>query len=95
MLTHRMHRLMAAVGLTHLLERYTDLRTVSDWADVLSLGEQQRLGMARLFYHRPAYAVLDQARRLAVLRACAALDCTAHASGWLSLTLTVHRRREC
>ena len=27
---------------------------------VLSLGEQQRLGMARLFFHKPAFGVLDQ-----------------------------------
>ena len=34
--------------------------SVVNWAEVLSLGEQQRLGMARLFFHRPRFAILDE-----------------------------------
>ncbi len=47
------------MDLEYLLERYLPGEEVN-WANELSLGEQQRLGMARLFYHCPAFAILDE-----------------------------------
>ena len=51
--------LLKTVDLVHLFELY-GTEDVVNWGDVLSLGEQQRLGMARLFYHRPRFAILDE-----------------------------------
>ncbi|KAG8474823.1 hypothetical protein CXB51_031537 [Gossypium anomalum] len=47
------------VDLDYLLDRYPPEKEVN-WGDELSLGEQQRLGMARLFYHKPKFAILDE-----------------------------------
>ncbi|KAJ8769625.1 hypothetical protein K2173_005228 [Erythroxylum novogranatense] len=54
-----MLELLKNVDLEYLLDRYPPEKEVN-WGEELSLGEQQRLGMARLFYHKPKFAILDE-----------------------------------
>ncbi|KAJ4841526.1 ATP-binding cassette sub- D member 1 [Turnera subulata] len=54
-----MLELLKNVDLEYLLDRYPPEKEVN-WGEELSLGEQQRLGMARLFYHKPRFAILDE-----------------------------------
>lgn len=52
--------LLRQVSLEYVIEREGGLDAVQNWADVLSGGEKQRLAMARLFYNRPQFAILDE-----------------------------------
>jgi putative ATP-binding cassette transporter len=56
-----LRELLARVNLAGLDERVGGLHVERDWAKLLSVGEQQRLALARVLLNRPRYAMLDEA----------------------------------
>lgn len=54
---HSLQAILRRVRLTHLQD---ELDSVHRWDEHLSVGEQQRIAIARLLVHRPAYAILDE-----------------------------------
>lgn len=57
---NELRQLLESVDLGYLMDRPGGSQQVKNWSEILSLGEQQRLGMARLFYHKPRFAILDE-----------------------------------
>jgi ATP-binding cassette, subfamily D (ALD), peroxisomal long-chain fatty acid import protein len=53
-------RILNTLDIAHIVEREGRWDAEAEWTDVLSGGLQQRVAMARLFYHRPKFAILDE-----------------------------------
>ena len=53
-------RVLEEARLGYLPEREGGWDTRKEWKDVLSGGEKQRMGFARLLYHEPQYAIIDE-----------------------------------
>ncbi|KAH8100490.1 adrenoleukodystrophy protein [Cristinia sonorae] len=55
---------LAMVHMEHIVAREGGWDVAREWREALSGGDQQKIAWARLFYHKPKYAVLDEATSL-------------------------------
>lgn len=59
--------ILSIVQMDHIVEREGGWDAARDWRDALSGGDQQKIAWARLFYHTPKFAILDEATSLVPL----------------------------
>ncbi len=85
-------RWMEAVEINHIVtDRDKGWDSEDEWRDVLSIGLQQRVAMARLFYHSPKYAILDECTSSVTLEVERKMYETAKDLGVTLMTVS-HRR---
>jgi len=56
--------ILSIVQMESVVEREGGWDAAREWRDALSGGDKQKIAWARLFYHKPKYAVLDEATSL-------------------------------
>jgi ATP-binding cassette subfamily D (ALD) long-chain fatty acid import protein len=84
--------ILRILDLEHLIDLYPEgWDAEAEWRDVLSGGLQQRVAMARLFYHRPRYAILDECTSSVTLETEKVMYDNAKALGITLMTVS-HRR---
>lgn len=84
-------RWLEAVGIASVVERPGGWDAEDEWTSALSVGLQQRVAMARLFYHAPRYAILDECTSSVTLEVEKAMYDTAKGLGVTLMTVS-HRR---
>lgn len=85
-------KILTILGLEHLPDLYDEgWDAEAEWRDVLSGGLQQRVAMARLFYHKPKYAILDECTSSVTLETEKVMYDTAKELGVTLMTVS-HRR---
>ena len=84
-------RILNVVEIGHIVDRVCGWEAEEEWRDVLSGGLQQRVAMARLFYHAPKFAILDECTSSVTLEIEKIMYNEAKALGITLMTVS-HRR---
>jgi ATP-binding cassette subfamily D (ALD) long-chain fatty acid import protein len=86
-----LRQILATLEIESILDRPNGWDAVEEWRDVFSGGLQQRIAMARLFYHKPKYAILDECTSSVTLEMERTMYETAKGLGTTLMTVS-HRR---
>ena len=86
-----LHDILKILEIEAIVDRPGGWDAIEEWRDVFSGGLQQRIAMARLFYHKPKYAILDECTSSVTLEIEKKMYDTAKSLGTTLMTVS-HRR---